>query len=131
RRVEPPAQDISDVARNVLGKMDPGLETTCMAAAVRNVERARPDAVAQGWAAGDVAAAISGPRDFEGCLLLLNGGARIWREITDAHARMIADALKAPGHSVALVDISRLVAEEGIIRRLEARGLSVTGPGGD
>lgn len=130
RRIEPPAQDISDVARNVLGKMDPALETTCLAAAVRTVERARPDAVARGWAAGDVAAAISGPRDFEGCLLLLNGGARIWREITDAHTRMIADGLRTPGHSVALVNISMLVAEEGVIRKLEARGLAVTGPAG-
>ena len=110
--------------------MDPALETACLAAAVRTVERARPATVAQGWATGDVAAAISSPRDYEGCLLLLNGGSRIWREITAEHARLIAEALKAPGHSVALVDLSSLVAEEGVIRKLEARGLKVTGPGG-
>jgi len=130
RRVEAPAKDVSDVARTVLGKMDPALETACLAAAVRTVERSRPGVVAEGWARGDVAAAISGPRDYEGCLLLLNGGARIWREITGEHARLIAEALKAPGHSVALVDLSSLVAEEGVIRKLEARGLKVTGPGG-
>ena len=130
RRVEAPAKDVSDVARTALGKMDPALETACLAAAVRTVERARPATVAQGWATGDVAAAISSPRDYEGCLLLLNGGSRIWREITAEHARLIAEALKAPGHSVALVDLSSLVAEEGVIRRLEARGLKVTGPGG-
>lgn len=128
--VEAPSKDVSDVARTALGKMDPALETACLAAAVRTVERSRPGVVAEGWARGDVAAAISGPRDYEGCLLLLNGGARIWREITGEHARLIAEALRTPGHSVALVDLSSLVAEEGVIRKLEARGLKVTGPGG-
>lgn len=129
RRVEAPAKDVSDVARTVLGKMDPALETACLAAAVRTVERGRPATVAQGWATGDVAAAISSPRDYEGCLLLLNGGARVWREITAEHVGLVSEALKAPGHSVALVDLPRLVAEEGVIRKLEARGLKVTGPG--
>jgi hypothetical protein len=77
-----------------------------------------------------VGAAISSPRDYEGCLLLLNGGPQIWRSLIDDHAGLIAEALKTPGHSVALVDISRMVAEEGVIRKLEARGLEVTGPDG-
>lgn len=130
RRVEVPARNVSDVVSKVFSNMDPGLETTCLSAAVRTVERARPSATAEGWARGDVAAAISGPRDYEGCVLLLNGGAQIWRAIVDDHTRLIADGLKAPGHSVALVDISMMVAEEGVIRKLEARGLEVTGPDG-
>ena len=54
----------------------------------------------------------------------------IWRAIVDDQTRLIADGLKTPGHSVALVDISMMVAEEGVIRKLEARGLEVTGPDG-
>ena len=130
RRVEVPARNVSDMVSKVFSNLDPGLETTCLSAAVRTVERARPSATAEGWARGDVAAAISGPRDYEGCVLLLNGGAQIWRAIVDDHTRLIADGLKAPGHSVALVDISMMVAEEGVIRKLEARGLEVTGPDG-
>ncbi len=130
RRVEAPARNVSDMVSKVFSNMDPALETTCLSAAVRTVERARPGTVAEGWARGDVAAAISGPRDYEGCVLLLNGGAQIWRAIVDDQTRLIAEALKTPGHSVALVDISSMVAEEGVIRKLEARGLEVTGPDG-
>jgi hypothetical protein len=130
RRVEAPAQNVSDMVSKVFSNMDPGLETTCLSAAVRTVARARPGATAEGWARGDVGAAISGPRDYEGCLLLLNGGPQIWRAIVDDQTRLIAEALKTPGHSVALVDISSMVAEEGVIRKLEARGLEVTGPDG-
>ena len=130
RRVEVPARNVSDMVSKVFSNMDPGLETTCLSAAVRTVERARPSATAEGWARGDVAAAISGPRDYEGCLLLLNGGPQFWRAIVDDQTRLIADGLKTPGHSVALVDISSMVAEEGILRKLEALGLEVTGPDG-
>ena len=128
--VAAPTRNVSDMVPKVFSNMDPALETTCLSAAVRSVELARRSAVAEGWARGDVAAAISGPRDYEGCVLLLNGGAQIWRAIVDDHTRLIADGLKAPGHSVALVDISMMVAEEGVIRKLEARGLEVTGPDG-
>jgi hypothetical protein len=130
KRVEAPAHDASDMAGKLLGSIDPALETACLSAAVRTVQRARPAATAEGWAKGDVAAALTGPRDFEGCLLLLNGGAQIWRTIVSDHTNLIANALKTPGHSVALVDINAMVAEEGVVRRLESRGLAVTGPGG-
>ncbi len=128
--VAAPTRDVSDMVPKVVSNMDPALQTTCLSAAARSVELARRSAVAEGWARGDVAAAISGPRDYEGCLLLLNGGPQIWRAIVDDQTRLIADGLKTPGHSVALVDISRLVAEEGILRKLEALGLEVTGPDG-
>jgi hypothetical protein len=130
RRVEAPARNISDLVSKAFTNMDPALETSCLSAAVRTVERVRPGVTAEGWARGDVGAAISSPRDYEGCLLLLNGGPQIWRSLIDDHAGLIAEALKTPGHSVALVDISRMVAEEGVIRKLEARGLEVTGPDG-
>ena len=130
KRVEAPARDASDVVAKVFGDMSPALETTCLSAAARTVQGARPAVNADGWVRGDVAAAISGPRDYEGCLLLLNGGPQFWRALVADQTGLIANALKTPGHSVALVDISFLVAEEGVVRRLEARGLTVTGPGG-
>jgi hypothetical protein len=130
KRVEAPARDASDVVAKVFSDMSPALETTCLSAAARTVQGARPAVNADGWVRGDVAAAISGPRDYEGCLLLLNGGPQFWRALVADQTSLIANALKTPGHSVALVDISFLVAEEGVVRRLEARGLTVTGPGG-
>ena len=128
--VAAPSKNVSDMVPKVFSNTDPALQTTCLSAAVRSVELARRSAVAEGWARGDVAAAISGPRDYEGCLLLLNGGPQFWRAIVDDQTRLIADGLKTPGHSVALVDISSMVAEEGILRKLEALGLEVTGPDG-
>ena len=128
--VAAPSKNVSDMVSKVFSNTDPALQTTCLSAAVRSVELARRSAVAEGWARGDVAAAISGPRDYEGCLLLLNGGPQFWRAIVDDQTRLIADGLKTPGHSVALVDISSMVAEEGILRKLEALGLEVTGPDG-
>ena len=128
--VAAPSKNVSEMVSKVFSNTDPALETTCLSAAVRSVELARPYTVAEGWARGDVAAAISGPRTFEGCILLLNGGPQYWRAFADDQTRLIAEALKTPGHSVALVDISSMVAEEGVIRKLEARGLEVTGPDG-
>jgi hypothetical protein len=129
-RVAGPTRNGNDMVSQVFSNTDPALETTCLSAAVRSVELARPYTVAEGWARGDVAAALSGPRTFEGCILLLNGGPQYWRAFADDQTRLIAEALKTPGHSVALVDISSMVAEEGVIRKLEARGLEVTGPDG-
>ena len=128
--VAAPSKNVSEMVSKVFSNTDPALETTCLSAAVRSVELARPYTVAEGWARGDVAAALSGPRTFEGCILLLNGGPQYWRAFADDQTRLIAEALKTPGHSVALVDISSMVAEEGVIRKLEARGLEVTGPDG-
>ena len=128
--VAAPSKNVSEMVSKVFSNTDPALETTCLSAAVRSVERARPGTVAEGWARGDIAAAISGPRDYQGCYLLLNGGPQFWRAFADDQARLIADGLKTPGHSVALVEISSMVAVEGILRKLEARGLEVTGPDG-
>ena len=128
--VAAPSKNVSEMVSKVFSNTDPALETTCLSAAVRSVERARPGTVAEGWARGDIAAAISGPRDYQGCNQLLNGGPQFWRAFFDDQARLIADGLKTPGHSVALVEISSMVAVEGILRKLEARGLEVTGPDG-
>ena len=73
-RVAGPTRNGNDMVSQVFSNTDPALETTCLSAAVRSVELARPYTVAEGWARGDVAAALSGPRTFEGCILLLNGG---------------------------------------------------------
>ena len=60
----------------------------------------------------------------------LGGQVRRFGRQSEAKFQSIADGLKTPGHSVALVDISSMVAEEGILRKLEALGLEVTGPDG-
>ena len=105
-------------------------QTSCLAAAMADVEAGPTVAIeaAQGWARGDVAAALKAPRGFEKCLLVISGGADVWRETVDAQAGEIATALKAPGKAVAMAPLRLLIAKGGVIETLEGLGLEVEGP---
>ncbi|WP_397404096.1 TraB/GumN family protein [Phenylobacterium sp.] len=106
------------------------IQTACLDAAMSDVE-AGPGvarAAAEGWARGDVGAALKAPRGFEKCLLVISGGAEAWRETVDAQAAEIAEALKAPGKAVAMVRLRPLIAKGGVIETLEGMGLEVEGP---
>ena len=72
--------------------------------------------------------ALSGPRGADRCFLLMTGGAAFWRMATREQVDDISQALKQPGHAVALVSMRRLLAEDGVLAQLKARGLTVTGP---
>jgi hypothetical protein len=45
-----------------------------------------------------------------------------------AEATALASALKAPGRSVAVLDLEPLAAPGGVLDRLRSRGLAVSGP---
>ena len=106
------------------------LGPACLADALDEIEAgsARVDAAAAGWARGDVAQALSAQRGYEKCLASLPEGAdipaRAMTDITEA----IAQALAAPGHSVAVVNLRTLLARGGVLQRLQARGYAVTTP---
>ncbi len=106
------------------------IQTACLDAAMSDVEAgpAVARAAAEGWARGDVGAALKAPRGFEKCLLVISGGAEAWRETVDAQAAEIAEALKAPGKAVAMVRLRPLIAKGGVIETLEGMGLEVEGP---
>jgi hypothetical protein len=76
-----------------------------------------------------VAAALTEPRGFEKCLLLLGGGPDLWRRVVKDNAAAIEAALARPGHAVAIVSLRPLLAQGGVIQSLEARGLEVEGGG--
>ncbi|MDQ0464871.1 hypothetical protein QO010_002655 [Caulobacter ginsengisoli] len=116
--------------RKALAGLTPAIQQQCLESALDDIDdagRVRP--AAQGWARGDVRSALSGPRAFERCVLLLSGGGDIWRRASRDQTQDIAEALKKPGHSVALVGLRRLLAQDGVLAQLRARGLTVTGPG--
>ncbi len=73
---------------------------------------------------------LAGPRGFATCLLLLQGGAAFWRQTMTQEADAVQAALGRPGHAVAVFPIRSLVATDGVLARLKARGLSVSGGGG-
>lgn len=129
--VDPARYDAMPFLRTAMASLTPQLQEQCLALALNDAEAspARVRAAAQGWARGDVAAALTEPRSFEKCLLLLGGGADLWRRVVRDNAAAIATALDKPGHAVAIVSLRPLLAEGGVIQTLEARGLEVEGGG--
>ena len=119
----------------VVGLLDPAIRNltpqisqTCLAGALDDVE-AGPEALdAKGaaWARGDVPGVLAGPRGFASCLLLIQGGAAFWRQTMAEEADAVAAELAKPGHAVAMFPIRSLVAEDGILARLKARGFEVS-----
>lgn len=129
--VDPARYDAMPFIRSAMGSLTPALQEQCLDLALRDAEAPseRSRAAAVGWARGDVAAALTEPRSFEKCLLLLGGGADLWRRVVADNASAIQGALGRPGHSVAIVSLRLLLAEGGVAQTLEARGVEVEGGG--
>ncbi|HZZ70056.1 MAG TPA: TraB/GumN family protein [Phenylobacterium sp.] len=119
------------LARAAMAGMTPAVQQQCLGWALDDVEAGEAPArrAAEGWARGDVAVALTEPRGFDRCLLVLTGGAELWNRMARDEADDIAAALGKPGHAVALVGLRRLLAQNGVVARLEAKGLTVKGPG--
>jgi hypothetical protein len=85
-------------------------------------------ASAEGWADGDVAAALQAERGYEKCLSRFReGDALVSQTMSDA-AGAIAGALAKPGHSVAIVNLRTLLAKGGVLQQLQARGYRIANP---
>lgn len=122
--------DLVPFARTALASFTQESEGACLSAALDDAEQGAEAyrKAAEGWARGDVAAALKAPRSFDRCLLLLAGGPELWRRSTDDFADAIAQAASKPGHVVAVAPLRRLLAKDGLLDSLKARGLKVSGP---
>lgn len=102
----------------------------CLQAAVEEVEAgdAALRAVAAAWAAGDVRVALGAPRSFEKCLAAIPGAGDVKRDSLAREADAIEAALRAPGHTVAVLRLRSVVAEDGVLDRLRDRGHTVRAP---
>ncbi|WP_374472214.1 TraB/GumN family protein [Phenylobacterium sp.] len=131
RTVVPATYDAVPFIRQALGGITPAVHRQCLEGALADAEapRARWRGALEGWARGDVAQALSEPRSFDKCLLLLGGGAELWDRAVRDQASAIEGALATPGHAVALVSLRPWLAQSGIAAQLRARGLQVSGPG--
>jgi hypothetical protein len=101
----------------------------CLGDALDEVEGG-VDALKRGavaWAEGDVPSALAAPRGFAACQLLLSGGAEFWSRTIDQETAAIAQALAHPGHSVAVFPLRAVLAKDGILERLRARGFVLSG----
>lgn len=119
------------LARTAIAGLTPAIHQQCLASALDDIEtpESRVRASAAGWARGDVAVALTAPRNFDRCLLLLSGGAELWRRQARDDVNAITTALQKPGKSVAVIGLRRLLAEDGVLQQLRAKGLTVAGPG--
>jgi TraB/PrgY/gumN family len=84
---------------------------------------------AEGWARGDVAAALAAQRGYEKCLGSLPEGVDVANQTMADTTATIAAALAVPGHSVAVVNLRTLLAQGGVLQRLQGRGYTVSPPG--
>lgn len=84
---------------------------------------------AQAWTQGDVRVAIGGPRNFQRCIRSLPGMSDMEQRATADEVSALAEALDTPGHAVALFSMRGLVAENGVLDQLRAKGFTVRTPG--
>ena len=86
-------------------------------------------AAAKAWASGDTPGALGNERTYERCLASISGG-KAYDERTKAdEAAAIVKALQTPGHAIVLVPLRPLLAQGGVLDRLEKQGLTVKTPG--
>jgi len=109
--------------------LSPAGQLICLSATLRRLEvgAARMKADAAAWAAGTPKAAPPDAAD-EACIAAAPGMARLRAQGLAGEAQAIAAALKAPGRSIAVLDLQGLTAPAGVFDRLRASGLSVQGP---
>jgi len=127
----PPTIQAASLTLNEASLDDPGVRG-CFEAMIDDVEvdPARHRAAAAGWAVGDVRVALNVPRDgFSRCEnQIRNTG--FARKSLEAQTAAIVEALEQPGKTVAAVPLRLLVADDGVIERLRARGVAVVDPTG-
>jgi uncharacterized protein YbaP (TraB family) len=105
----------------------------CIADALDEIDAGAdgPRAAAIGWANGDPQAALAEGRGYEKCVNALPEGADLARRAMEDTASAITAALAKPGHSVAVVNLRTLLARDGVLQQLRARGYTIRTPQDD
>lgn len=105
-------------------------QRACVVAALSAIE-AGPDsaqAAARAWAWGQVRGALSGERTYERCIASAPGARDLDARMKDDLAQSIVRALREPGHSIAVVQLRPLLAEGGVLDRLQRQGYDIRTP---
>ena len=122
-----------DVIRDV-PKMTPVAHLACLDFALNDIDTASAHAVAaaQAWAVGNVAGIKANYIEtrLDDCLQQNGAYARLRETANRDMANAILEALKKPGRSFAVMPMGFFLRKGGVLERLEAAGLTVSGPGG-
>ena len=86
-------------------------------------------AAARAWAQGDVRGALANERTYERCIALVPGAQTFDAQTKADQVAQIEQALKKPGHAIAVVPLRPLLAQGGVLDQLRAKGFTVTTPG--
>jgi uncharacterized protein YbaP (TraB family) len=86
-------------------------------------------AAARAWAQGDVRGALGNERTYERCIALAPGAQAFDARVKADQVADIEQALKAPGHAIAVVPLRPLLAQGGVLDQLRAKGFAVKTPG--
>lgn len=122
--------DIGPLMGAVL-RTPPAAGRGCLAEVLAQVE-AGPGvtlAATRAWAAGDARGALENERTYERCIALVPGAQAFDARTKADQAAQIAEALKTPGHAIALVPLRPLLSQGGVLDRLRAQGFEVKTPG--
>ncbi|MDG2527729.1 TraB/GumN family protein [Caulobacter endophyticus] len=113
-----------------LGSLPQPLQELCLEAGLREAESGQGGIkqIAERWAAGDVRAVVSADRGFQRCLDATPSIARELREGRDDAVKAVEVALKKPGKAVAVIELRSLLARDGVLDQLRAKGFKVTTP---
>lgn len=101
----------------------------CLAASIRQVEQgpARLRAYADDWAHGVIHPNPTDPAD-QACFNAMPQLKALNDRLIGYEAQTVADWLKKPGRTVAVFDLGAVTMPGGVLDRLRARGLQVSGP---
>ena len=86
-------------------------------------------AAAKAWAHGDVRGALGNERTYERCIDLVPGARTFDARVKADQVAAIEQALKKPGHAIAVVPLRPLLAQGGVLDQLRAKGFTITTPG--
>ena len=116
-----------------VAKVSRGVAGVCLEEVLAEVEAgpARTLAAAKAWSEGDIQGALAAERTYERCLSVAPGAAAFDARVKADQAAQIVEALKQPGHAVAVVQLRPLLSQGGVLDRLRAQGVTVKTPGED
>ena len=124
--------EVLDAAEDVL-KLDPDQQRVCLAQSIEDVDRQFTHAVpaAQAWAIGDirnVKANYAESRLVDCITSQVHSVADISERDVADYTSAINAALDQPGKTIAVIDISPLLRQGGVLERLEALHVAIEGP---
>ena len=103
-------------------------QQACLGAALHDIEQSPARLrMAQDWARGVIRPNPTDPAD-QACFNAMPQLKILNDRLIGQEAQAVADALKRPGHAIAVFDLGATVMPGGVLDRLRARGLSVSAP---